>query len=163
MTQILKLQSFGLSSKTNSQDYLTYKSQHKKTHIRTFTPFSITSSRKMSTTTAATKSEGNEGAKVVPQILWNESNKRFETEDKEAYVEYVLRQNGKVIDLVHTFVPPSKRGLGLAYHLTVAAFQHAKSHSLSVIPTCSYISDTFVPRNPTWNSVLYTGGGQSNI
>ncbi|OIV97951.1 hypothetical protein TanjilG_12708 [Lupinus angustifolius] len=161
MAQNLKLQYFGLCSKTNSQNYLTYKSQHKKTQIRTFTPFSITSSRKMSTT--ATKSEGNEGAKVVPLILWNESNKRFETEDKEAYVEYVLRQNGKVMDLLHTFVPSSKRGLGLAYHLCVAAFQHAKSHSLFVIPTCSYISDTFIPRNPSWNSVLYTGGGQSNI
>ncbi|KAK7282704.1 hypothetical protein RIF29_11689 [Crotalaria pallida] len=113
----------------------------------------------------STKSEG-EGATAkvaVPQILWNEGNQRFETEDKEAYVEYVLRDNGKVIDLVHTFVPSSKRGLGLAHHLCVAAFQHAESHSLSVIPTCSYVSDTFIPRNPSWNSVLYTEGGKPNI
>ncbi|KAF7816850.1 acetyltransferase [Senna tora] len=106
-----------------------------------------------------TKSEGEGG----PKIVWNEGRKRFETEDKKAYIEYVLRNDGRVMDLIHTFVPSSKRGLGLASHLCVAAFQHAKSHSLSVIPTCSYVSDTFVPRNPSWNSVLYTEGGKSNM
>ncbi|KAG2389804.1 Acetyltransferase protein [Vigna angularis] len=73
-------------------------------------------------------------------IVWDEALQRFETEDKEAFLEYVLREKGKVMDLVHTFVPPSKRGFGLASHLCVAAFQHAQSHSLIVIPTCSYVS-----------------------
>ncbi|KAI4307265.1 hypothetical protein L6164_030469 [Bauhinia variegata] len=111
---------------------------------------------------ATTKSEGSDGAKA-PKIVWNKGEHRFETEDKEAYAEYVLRDNGKVMDLVHTFVPPSKRGLGLASHLCVAAFEHAQSHSLSVIPTCSYVSDTFLPRNPSWKAVLYTEGGKSHI
>ncbi|CAN6542542.1 unnamed protein product [Malus baccata var. baccata] len=75
-----------------------------------------------------------------PKIVWNSGKRRFETEDHEAYIEYVLREKGKVMDLVHTFVPSSKRGLGLASLLCVAAFNHAKSHSLSVIPTCSYVS-----------------------
>lgn len=86
----------------------------------------------------ATKSE-----KEIPKIVWNESKRRFETEDKEAYVEYVVRENGKVMDLVHTYVPSSKRGLGLASHLCGAAFNHAKSHSMSIIPTCSYVSVSF--------------------
>ena len=51
-----------------------------------------------------------------------------------------LNSGVMVMDLIHTFVPPSKRGLGLASHLCVAAFQHAQSHSLSIIPTCSYVS-----------------------
>ncbi|KAG4954335.1 hypothetical protein AAZX31_14G136200 [Glycine max] len=99
------------------------------------------------------------------KIVWNEAQQRFETQDKEAFVEYALKEKGKVMvmDLIHTFVPPSKRGLGLASHLCVAAFQHAQSHSLSIIPTCSYVSDTFLPRNPSWNSVVYTEGGKSNI
>ena len=76
------------------------------------------------------------------KIVWNEAQQRFETQDKEAFVEYALKEKGKVMvmDLIHTFVPPSKRGLGLASHLCVAAFQHAQSHSLSIIPTCSYVS-----------------------
>lgn len=81
-----------------------------------------------------------ETAKEAPKIVWNESNNRFETQDKLAYIQYVLRENGKVMDLVHTYVPSSKRGLGLASHLCVAAFNHAKSHSISIIPTCSYVS-----------------------
>ncbi|KAI5355276.1 hypothetical protein L3X38_008171 [Prunus dulcis] len=99
-------------------------------------------------------------AAEAPKFVWNEAKRRFESEDQKAYIEYVLRENGKVMDLVHTFVPSSKRGLGLASHLCVAAFNHAKSNSISVIPTCSYVSDTFLPRNPSWNSVLYSGPGE---
>ncbi|KAL8196165.1 hypothetical protein R6Q57_025165 [Mikania cordata] len=68
------------------------------------------------------------------------TKRRFETEDKKAYLQYELRNGGKVMDIIHTFVPSSKRGLGLASHLSVAAFNHAQSNSLLVIPTCSYIS-----------------------
>lgn len=75
------------------------------------------------------------------RIVWNEKDKKFETIDKVAYLEYEVR--GKVIDITHTYVPPSKRGLGLAAHLCVAAFSHAQNHSLSVIPTCSYVSVSF--------------------
>lgn len=89
--------------------------------------------------TSRTGGEGSEG----PKVLWNETQHRFETEDKKAYLEYVLRDGGKVMDILHTFVPSSKRGLGLASHLCVAAFNHAKSHSLSVIPSCSYVSVCF--------------------
>ncbi|CAI8598306.1 unnamed protein product [Vicia faba] len=98
-----------------------------------------------------------------PMIVWNEEGKRFETNDKEAYLEYKLRKNGKVMDLVHTYVPPSKRGLGLASHLTVAAFNHATTHSLSVIPSCSYISGTFLVKNPSWNPVVYKEKDASSL
>ena len=77
---------------------------------------------------------------MASNIVWNSKDKKFETQDKEAYLVYELRNGGKVIDILHTFVPPSKRGLGLASHLCVSAFDHAQSHSLSVIPSCSYVS-----------------------
>ncbi|KAM6601136.1 hypothetical protein CsatA_020745 [Cannabis sativa] len=112
---------------------------------------------------------GREIPAEVPKIVWNETQRRFETEDKKAYLEYVEREteeyggNGRdkgkgkvVMELLHTFVPSSKRGLGLASHLCVAAFTHAKSRSLTIIPTCTYISDTFLPRNPSWNSLVYS-------
>ncbi|XP_031406642.1 acetyltransferase At1g77540 isoform X2 [Punica granatum] len=79
-------------------------------------------------------------AAETPKIVWNQSQQRFETEDRKAYLEYVLRDGGQVMDIIHTFVPPSKRGLGLASLLCSAAFDHAKSHSMSVMPTCSYVS-----------------------
>ncbi|CAK9164481.1 unnamed protein product [Ilex paraguariensis] len=103
------------------------------------------------------------GAKEVPKIVWNERQQKFETEDREAYLNYQMRDGGKVMDIVHTFVPNSKRGLGLASHLCVSAFTHAKSHSMSVVPTCSYVSDTFLPRNSSWNAVVYTEDAKSNM
>ncbi|XVF64552.1 hypothetical protein PTKIN_Ptkin09bG0177800 [Pterospermum kingtungense] len=99
----------------------------------------------------------------APKIVWNETQRRFETEDKKAYIEYVLRHDSKVMDIIHTFVPSSKRGMGLASHLCVAAFNHAKSQSLSIIPSCSYVSDTFLPRNPSWNTLLYSEDLESNV
>ncbi|OIT07215.1 acetyltransferase [Nicotiana attenuata] len=102
------------------------------------------------------------GGREAPKIVWNERVGRFETEDKEAYLEYELR-NKVIMDILHTYVPPSKRGLGLASHLCVAAFSHAQSHSLHVIPSCSYVSDTFLPRNPSWNSILHKEDLRSHI
>ncbi|CAN8234155.1 unnamed protein product [Cochlearia groenlandica] len=94
-------------------------------------------------------------AEEPQKIVWNEGKRRFETEDKEAFIEYKMRNEGKAMDLIHTYVPSSKRGLGLASLLCVAAFEHASSHSISVIPSCSYVSDTFLPRNPTWKPLIY--------
>ncbi|XP_060212800.1 acetyltransferase At1g77540 [Lycium barbarum] len=99
----------------------------------------------------------------APKIVWSERVLRFETEDKEAYLEYEMRHGGRVMDILHTYVPPSKRGLGLASHLCIAAFSHAQSHPLYVIPTCSYVSDTFLPRNPSWNSILHKEDLKSHI
>ncbi|KAF5442532.1 hypothetical protein F2P56_035180, partial [Juglans regia] len=100
---------------------------------------------------ATTTMTGAGGAgSEAPKIVWNEANRRFETEDKKAYIEYVLRDDSKVMDLVHTFVPSSKRGLGLASQLCLAAFNHAKSHSISIIPTCSYVSVSSSLSLPSW-------------
>ncbi|KAJ1696327.1 hypothetical protein LUZ63_004839 [Rhynchospora breviuscula] len=100
------------------------------------------------------------------EIKWNEETERFETEDKEAYLQYHLLQIADAktaMDTVHTFVPRSKRGMGLAAKLCDAAFHHARSHDLAVIPTCSYISDTYLPKNPTWNSLVYKDEPKSSI
>ncbi|KAF8023648.1 hypothetical protein BT93_F0983 [Corymbia citriodora subsp. variegata] len=115
--------------------------------------------REMATATTTGGGTSGEG----PKIVWNQPQQRFETEDKKAYIQYALRDGGRVMDIVHTFVPPSKRGLGLASHLCVSAFRHAKTNSMSVVPTCSYVSDTFLPRNPTWNSLLYSEDLKSHM
>ncbi|KAJ3700389.1 hypothetical protein LUZ61_004094 [Rhynchospora tenuis] len=105
-------------------------------------------------------------AEKKAEIKWNEETERFETEDKEAYLQYHLLQIGEgktAIDMVHTFVPRSKRGMGLAAKLCDAAFAHAQSRELAVIPTCSYISDTYLPKNPTWSSLVYKDEPKSSM
>lgn len=92
----------------------------------------------------AGKEEEASQSPAPAEIKWNEKAERFETEDREAYLQYHLVQIGEgkktAMDMAHTFVPRSKRGMGLAAKLCDAAFAHAQIHSLPVIPTCSYIS-----------------------
>ncbi|XP_020589857.1 acetyltransferase At1g77540-like [Phalaenopsis equestris] len=111
-----------------------------------------------------------------PAIALNENMQRFETEDKEAFLEFRFicpvaatatggeelsseveeeKREKVVMDMLHTYVPRNKRGMGVAKHLCVAAFSYAQTHSMLVIPTCSYISDTFLPRNPSWRALVY--------
>jgi len=85
-------------------------------------------------------------------IVWREDAGRFETPDGEAFLQYRLLPGGDgggappphpaaaVMDMVHTYVPRSKRGQGLAARLCDAAFAHARSRGMRVVPTCSYIS-----------------------
>lgn len=67
----------------------------------------------------------------------------------DAYLEYVHRtgtgERGQV-DIVHTYVPPHLRGRGIAMHLVDAAYAFASLERFSVVPTCTYVSDTYLPR-----------------
>ncbi|KAL5225025.1 hypothetical protein ABZP36_011664 [Zizania latifolia] len=110
---------------------------------------------------------GGEREEAEGRIVWREEARRFETPDGEAYLQYRLLPQPRsssggggattaVMDLVHTYVPGSKRGQGLAARLCDAAFAHARRHGMRVLPTCSYISDTYLPRNPLWNELVFT-------
>jgi len=98
---------------------------------------------------------GGVGKESVVTILWDSGRQRFASQDGQAYLEYKLKppppavssavalpvNDGKqVMDVLHTFVPASKRGLGLASKLCIAAFTHARDHNMLVLPTCSYVS-----------------------
>uniref|UniRef100_J3LXZ3 N-acetyltransferase domain-containing protein n=1 Tax=Oryza brachyantha TaxID=4533 RepID=J3LXZ3_ORYBR len=109
---------------------------------------------------------------AAEEILWREEARRFETPDGGAYLQDRLLAQPRsaspscgggggataaaVMDLVHTYVPGSKRGRGLAARLCDAAFAHARRRGMLVLPTCSYISETYLPRNPAWNELVLT-------
>eukprot|EP00252_Welwitschia_mirabilis_P019408 TRINITY_DN4484_c0_g1_i2.p1 TRINITY_DN4484_c0_g1~~TRINITY_DN4484_c0_g1_i2.p1 ORF type:complete len:110 (-),score=12.88 TRINITY_DN4484_c0_g1_i2:269-598(-) len=94
-------------------------------------------------------------------INWNPSRNRFETQDKKCYLEYQMIAEGgaegavTAIDLIHTYVPPSRRGRGTAALLCSAAFNHARQNSLLVVPSCSYVSETFIPRHPDLKAFVH--------
>lgn len=54
------------------------------------------------------------------------------------------------MDLKRTFVPPAFRGQGMAAKLATAACEFAASSGHAIIPTCSYIRDTFLPAHPQY-------------
>ncbi len=82
-------------------------------------------------------------------------------EGYEACLMYRLK--GKEIDLYHTYVPGVFRGRGLAERLCKAAFEHAKQEGLTVIPSCSYISDYYLKRHPEYKPLTRSGGTSNPI
>ncbi len=62
----------------------------------------------------------------------------------------MYRCSDKEVDLYHTYVPEVFRGRGIAEQLCKAAFEYAKANSLTVIPSCSYISAAYLKRHPEY-------------
>lgn len=69
----------------------------------------------------------------------------------------MYRQQGKDLDLYHTYVPEAFRGRGIAERLCKAAFEHAKQQGLTVIPSCAYISDAYLKRHPEYEPIVRRG------
>eukprot|EP01117_Protostelium_nocturnum_P016747 TRINITY_DN669_c0_g1_i1.p1 TRINITY_DN669_c0_g1~~TRINITY_DN669_c0_g1_i1.p1 ORF type:complete len:145 (+),score=49.54 TRINITY_DN669_c0_g1_i1:135-569(+) len=93
--------------------------------------------------------------KIAGPSNHNKEKNRFElTHEKEvAYLEYVEKGN-KTIDLVKTFTPASLRGKGTAAILAKDALEYAVQNDLKVIPSCSYIRDSFLKNNPQYKKQI---------
>ena len=86
-------------------------------------------------------------------IEHNVAQQRF-----EAYVDGLLcrcdyRMSGSTMRLVHTEVPRQLEGRGIAAALVRAAFEHAASAGLKVVPACSYVR-AYVRRHPEAQALL---------
>ncbi len=60
-----------------------------------------------------------------------------QVDGQSCLVDYRLHDG--VMDLVHTEVPASLQGRGIAAVLVQAALAHAQAHGLKVRPVCSYV------------------------
>lgn len=89
--------------------------------------------------------------KSTYEITTNTVNKRFEVklEDKYAFLEYRLYDGN--IALMHTEVPDTLGGRGIASALAVYAFNYAKENNLPVIVYCPFVT-TFLKRHPEYQS-----------
>ena len=90
-------------------------------------------------------------------VLHDREAQRFcvKLEGYEACLMY--RREGNTIDLYHTYVPEVFRGQGIAEKLCKAAFEHAKKEGAHVVPSCSYISDTYLKRHPEYEPIVKRG------
>ena len=79
--------------------------------------------------------------------------------NEEAFLAY--RQIGDALDFAHVFVPPAERGKSHAGRILIAAFEYAKAENLRVIPTCPYVSGTFLPRFPKYQPLVKLGQWES--
>ena len=60
----------------------------------------------------------------------------------------------QVMEMHHTEVPPAGRGRGVASQLCKAAFQYCHEAGVAVRPSCSYVSDTWLPSHPEYKAML---------
>jgi len=88
--------------------------------------------------------------------------KRFRVAMQGYEAVLMYRTAGNDIDLYHTYVPEVFRGRGIAEKLCKAAFEHAKASGLTVIPSCSYISDAYLKRHKEYEPLVKRGGPSSN-
>lgn len=95
------------------------------------------------------------------EVIHDRAGSRFcvRLQGYEACVMY--RHIGQEIDLYHTYVPEVFRGRGIAERLCKAAFEYAKAHRLTVLPSCSYVSDAYLKRHPEYESLTRRGGPAS--
>ena len=78
---------------------------------------------------------------------------RFEIErdGQVAYLEYSLTE--KVLGLIHTEVPSSLRGSGLASSLAETALQYARENNLKVDVICPSVLD-YIAKHPEYSDVV---------
>jgi len=56
----------------------------------------------------------------------------------------------KLLEMVSVVTEPKYRGKGYAAKLVDYGYNWAKNYEFKIIPTCSYITDSWLKKNPEW-------------
>ncbi len=96
-------------------------------------------------------------------VRHDQANQRFVASLSGYEACLMYRLTGIELDLYHTYVPEVFRGRGMAEKLCKAAFEHAKANHLTVIPSCSYISDAYLKRHPEYEPLTNRGPSSNPI
>lgn len=96
-----------------------------------------------------------------PSVIDNQANQRFEihADGELAILEYRFYKND--LALMHTFVPDSLGGRGLASSLAHYALEWAKEHNRKVMVYCPFVA-AYLKRHPEYNDIIdrqYQGSG----
>ena len=86
-------------------------------------------------------------------IINNEKLSRFETEINGEFALLDYRFYKGNLALVHTFVPESARGKGIAPALAKFALEYAKEQHLKIMVYCPYVAK-YIKRHPEYESLI---------
>jgi uncharacterized protein len=75
---------------------------------------------------------------VTDGVVDDATNDRLVFEQEGQLAELVYSENGDRLTIVHTGVPESLSGRGIAERLVRAALEKAKAGGLTVVPRCPY-------------------------
>ncbi|TDX02026.1 GNAT family N-acetyltransferase [Dinghuibacter silviterrae] len=86
-------------------------------------------------------------------VVNNEHEKQFEitADGEKAYLVYRFYKGD--IAFMHTFVPKTLEGRGIAEALVKAAFAYAETHKQPVMNYCPYVS-VYLKRHPEYKKFL---------
>src|SRR5579864_9407535 len=68
-----------------------------------------------------------------------------------AFLEYALA--GRVLELIHTEIPESMRGTGVASSLAESALQWAREHQIKVDVICPFVAG-YLAKHPEYSALL---------
>ena len=77
---------------------------------------------------------------------------RAELSGTDRAAELTWRARGEARIANHTFVPPERRGRGIAQQLVEAMVSDAREQGFTIEPQCSYVAALF-RRRPDWADV----------
>ena len=87
------------------------------------------------------------------EVKHNEAEHRFEIPLAHGLAMLVYELRGDDIALVHTEVPKTDRGQGVAGELATAALEYARSRHQMVIPECRFVT-TYLKRHPEYREIV---------
>ncbi len=93
------------------------------------------------------------------QIDHDQSANRFvaRLDSGEAELAYIERGE-RILDLVHTQVPPAARGEGVGDQLVARAVEFAEANDLRIVPSCPFVRQ-WMSEHPEHSDVLAPGSG----
>lgn len=86
-------------------------------------------------------------------IINNEERRRFEIplEGEFARLEYKVK--GREMSLLHTFVPDSQRGKGIADHLAKFALEYLRANKMTALVHCPFVTK-YLERHQDYKDVV---------
>lgn len=91
----------------------------------------------------------------APGIIDNKTRNRFElyAENDVAFIDYVVKDGGKTLDLVHTFVPEHMRGKTHAHDLVHGTLEHIRDKGLRFVPSCPFVG-LYLRKHPEYKDLF---------
>jgi predicted GNAT family acetyltransferase len=87
------------------------------------------------------------------EVKNNQAEQQYEIHSGEEVAVLAYERNGDSIAYLHTGVPESMEGHGIASKLARTALEEAREQHLAVVPYCPFVR-TYIQRHPEYMSLL---------
>ncbi|MBL4677859.1 MAG: N-acetyltransferase [Mucilaginibacter sp.] len=87
------------------------------------------------------------------ELVNNEANHNFELtiDSQRSFIDYQVR--GDKVYLIHTEVPETLQGRGVAEALVEKALTYIENKGQKIVPLCAYVQ-IILKKHPEWNRVV---------